>query len=82
MRKVLLFVGASLALTLLFTVIGTPQTWDSSLPDLLNWGPNERHRPEPVIITPGTESTQDTAGRPPSDAIILFNGKDLSNWKR
>lgn len=81
MRKVLLFVGASLALTLLFTVIGTPQTWDSSLPDLLNWGPNERHRPEPVIITPGTESTQDTAGRPPSDAIILFNGKDLSNWE-
>ena len=43
MRKVLLIVGASLALTLFFTVISTPQTWDSSLPDLLNWGPNERH---------------------------------------
>ncbi len=31
--------------------------------------------PVPKVITPGTTS-QD----PPTDAIILFNGKDLSNW--
>ena len=30
---------------------------------------------EPRVITPGT------AGSPPSDAIILFDGKDLSHWK-
>lgn len=29
---------------------------------------------EPPIITPGT------AGSPPSDAIVLFDGKDLSKW--
>ncbi len=29
---------------------------------------------KPVIITPGKKN------RPPSDAIILFNGKDFSNW--
>ncbi len=45
------------------------------------WGPNDRNRPEPPIITPGTESTQEKPGRPPSDAIVLFNGKDLSNWE-
>ena len=31
--------------------------------------------PEPKVITPGT-TPQDA----PSDAIILFNGKDLSSW--
>jgi hypothetical protein len=31
--------------------------------------------PEPPIVTPGTN------GSPPSDAIVLFDGKDLSAWK-
>ena len=31
--------------------------------------------PEPKIVTPGTENSA------PSDAIILFDGKDLSKWK-
>ncbi len=32
-------------------------------------------RPSPRVITPANE-----IGRPPSDAIILFDGKDLSKW--
>ena len=32
-------------------------------------------RPQPPIITPGT-----ALGDAPSDAIVLFNGKDLSEW--
>src|SRR4051794_41572094 len=31
---------------------------------------------EPKIVTPGT-----TNADPPSDAIVLFNGKDLSQWR-
>jgi Domain of Unknown Function (DUF1080) len=31
--------------------------------------------PEPKVITPGSTSQE-----APSDAIVLFNGKDLSNW--
>lgn len=31
--------------------------------------------PEPPIITPGAD------GSPPSDAIVLFDGKDLSAWE-
>ncbi len=31
--------------------------------------------PEPVVVTPGAN------GGPPGDAIILFDGKDLSKWK-
>jgi hypothetical protein len=38
-------------------------------------------RPKPKTVAPGTFSSQDRPGRPPSDAIILFDGKDLSKWK-
>ncbi|MEO5602477.1 MAG: DUF1080 domain-containing protein [Cyclobacteriaceae bacterium] len=31
--------------------------------------------PEPKVVTPGNAPSN-----PPSDAIILFDGKDLSNW--
>jgi hypothetical protein len=37
-------------------------------------------RPAPRVVTPGTASTQEAPGRPPSDAVILFDGKDLSGW--
>ena len=32
--------------------------------------------PEPKVVTPGEKP-----GDPPADAIILFDGKDLSKWK-
>jgi hypothetical protein len=38
-------------------------------------------RPQPRIVTPGSESSQATAGAAPSDAIILFDGSDLSGWE-
>ena len=37
-------------------------------------------RPHPRVIVPGTESTPQQAGRPPSDAVVLFNGRDLTGW--
>ena len=42
---------------------------------------HDRSHPLPRVITSGECSTQDHAGAPPSDAIVLFNGKDLSNWE-
>jgi len=44
------------------------------------WKPNDPDRPQPPVVTPGTASAQDVPGRPPSDAIVLFDGKDLSQW--
>jgi hypothetical protein len=44
------------------------------------WHVHDYKRPKPPIVTPGTCSTQDKPGRPPSDAIVLFDGKDLSKW--
>jgi hypothetical protein len=45
------------------------------------WRVHDGTRPQPKAIDPGTFSTQDTPGRPPSDAVILFDGKDLSHWR-
>lgn len=36
--------------------------------------------PQPRVVTPGTPGTQEKAGTAPSDAVVLFDGTDLSNW--
>lgn len=36
---------------------------------------HDESRPKPPVITPPEQF-----GQPPSDAVILFNGKDLSEW--
>ncbi len=81
MRKALMLVGSAVGLAMLLTMAITTQPLAAPQDDLKKWGPNDRNRPEPPIITPGTFSTQDHPGVPPSDAIVLFNGKDLSNWE-
>jgi hypothetical protein len=37
-------------------------------------------RPQPPIVTPGTESSQAAPGQAPSDAVVLFDGSDISGW--
>jgi hypothetical protein len=44
------------------------------------WRVHDIERPRPRIVTPGSESTEQQPGRAPSDAIVLFDGKDLSKW--
>lgn len=39
------------------------------------WRIRDLNRPKPAPVTPGS-----TPGAPPSDAIVLFDGKDLSQW--
>jgi len=51
----------------------------SAQPDA-NWLDHDRARPLPPEVTPATPSTQEKAGKPPSDATVLFDGKDLSQW--
>lgn len=43
------------------------------------WHVHDSDRPHPKIVTPGKTFTQQAS--PPSDAIVLFDGKDLSKWK-
>ena len=46
----------------------------------MKWKIHDPNRPLPPVIDPGTASTQETPGRAPSDAVVLFDGKDLSRW--
>ena len=43
------------------------------------WHVHDPNRPKPKIITPGESFSQNAP--PPSDAIVLFNGKDFSKWE-
>jgi hypothetical protein len=45
------------------------------------WKIHDLDRPVPPVVDSGTSSTQDTPGRPPADARILFDGTDLSKWQ-
>jgi hypothetical protein len=45
------------------------------------WAVHDRNRPQPKLVTPGTFSTLEQPGIPPSDAIVLFDGTDLSKWE-
>src|SRR5712672_2877588 len=44
------------------------------------WKIHDPDRPVPPVIDPGASSTQESSGRAPSDAVVLFDGKDLSGW--
>ncbi|MDR0973523.1 MAG: DUF1080 domain-containing protein [Prevotellaceae bacterium] len=49
----------------------------ATAPGTENWSPlsTEWYQPQPAKVTPGTGT------KPPSDAIVLFDGTDLSKWE-
>ncbi|HTS71907.1 MAG TPA: DUF1080 domain-containing protein [Terriglobia bacterium] len=45
------------------------------------WHVHDDRRPQPVKVTPGTCGAETRPVSPPSDAQVLFDGKDLSQWR-
>jgi hypothetical protein len=68
--------GYSLVSIAAFAVV----TQLSSAPAPMKWKIHDPNRPVAPIVDPGTASTQAAPGRPPSDAVVLFEGKDASRW--
>jgi hypothetical protein len=53
----------------------TPGYTDTAILPGQPWHVHDPNRPHPNSVTPGK-----VPGAPPSDAIVLFDGKDLSRW--
>ena len=72
MRKITFLAGGPLLLigVLMSTIQAGEQQWNI----------HDRNRPMAPVMTPGECSTQDHVGKPPSDATVLFDGKDLAKW--
>lgn len=63
--------GASFSLVL----APSPDAW-SQAP--ARWKPHDMNRPRPPIVKP---APQKLPLAPPADALVLFDGKDLSQWR-
>ncbi len=78
----MLIVGAGVgsALTARRQVKDTLGFQDTPLVPGTKWHVGDGLRPQPKAVDPGTFSSDEKPGTPPSDAMILFDGKDLSKW--
>src|SRR6059036_1168941 len=80
-KTILTCVSAAVAATVLLAILGARTSPSAASATEQQWKIHDRSRPQSPVITPGETSTQDRPGRPPSDAIVLFGGADLSKWQ-
>ncbi len=71
MRNLLFFAMSGVMLSMAFQAM-------AQIPG--KWKNHDTRRPERPTVIPALSSTPDHAGKAPSDALVLFDGKDLSQW--
>lgn len=78
MKKIYIFAGMLLGAVVL-SLNGAPVGYTDTpyLPGG-KWHVHDPNRPQPRVVTPGAHFSD--MAPPPSDAIVLFDGKDLSKW--
>jgi hypothetical protein len=78
----LIAIGALVSMTVATSAASAGPRFYGDPPDTNHpWAVHDGNRPQPKVVTPGTFSSPDQPGKPPSDAIILFDGTDLSRWE-
>ncbi len=84
MKSILLTMIVSSGLTAIASAAdGKPLGYqDTPLIPGTKWHIHDGQRPQPPVVTPGEPGTQDKAGTAPSDATVLFDGSDLSKWRK
>jgi hypothetical protein len=75
-QKLTVLAGLILGAVLAITLMGQVGYDDTPVLPGQPWKVHDGKRPHPPKVTPGAQ-----LGQPPSDAVILFDGKDLSKWE-
>jgi hypothetical protein len=76
MRRTLFFVAAAATLPLIWAQNHDLGFKDTPMLPGLPYHVHDSDRPHPKVVTPSREP-----GGPPSDAIVLFDGRDMSHWE-
>lgn len=77
MKATTLIAALALGATATFAHAGEGYT-DTPMQPNGKWHVHDPNRPLPAVITPGATFSQMAAA--PSDAVVLFDGKDFSKW--
>lgn len=59
---------------------GATGTTGRAASPVFDWPQHDWSRSRPAVVDPGTASTPEQPGKPPSDATILFGGGNLDAW--
>ena len=74
-KYVCTFMTCSLGTLLLACTAGSEHADDEK-----PWAVHDMARPQPEVVVPGTPSLGKIQGNAPSDAIVLFDGRNLDAW--